>query len=67
MSLMNGTTVMRIVSATIPFVLMTLRSGQINLKREYRGHQFIMPLLAVLYCLPTMFAVNKIAGTAVEA
>lgn len=67
MSLMNGTTVMRIVFATIPFVLMTLRSGQINLKREYRGHQFIMPLLAVLYCLPTMFAVNKIAGTAVEA
>ena len=67
MSLTNGAAFMRIVYATIPFVLMTLRSGQINLKREYRGHQFIMPLLAVLYCLPAMFTVNKIAGAAVKA
>ena len=47
--------------ATLPFVGMAFRSSKINLQREYRGHQFLLPFLAVAYCIPTMLFVNRIA------
>ena len=53
--------IIKIIVTTIPFVVMSLRSSQINLKREFRGHQFLLPFLAIVYCIPTMIFVNQIA------
>ena len=53
--------VLKLIAATTPFVIMSLRSGKINLERKYRGHQFIMPLLAVIYCIPVILFIDQIA------
>lgn len=53
--------VIKIILATIPFVVMSLYSSKINLKRELRGHQFLLPFFALFYCFPTMFLVDRIA------
>ena len=46
---------------------MTLRSGNINLEHKYRGHQFLMPLIAFVYCIPLMFTANRVAEGLVGA
>lgn len=61
MNLLNVAAFTRIILSTIPFVLMTLRSSHINLEHKYRGHQFLMPLIAAIYCIPLMFTANRIA------
>ena len=53
--------IMALIASVIPFVLITLRSSRINLPRAERGHQFLMPILAIIYCIPTMLTVNHIA------
>lgn len=53
--------VLKVIAAATPFVLMSLRSGKINLEPRYRGHQFIMPIVAFLYCIPIMLFVDQIA------
>ena len=66
---MNLNSLARIVwiaAAILPFVLMTLLSGRINLERKHRGHQFLLPLIAVIYCCVMMFAVNGIAISVVK-
>ena len=65
MNLLNVAAITRIVLSTIPFVLMTLRSSHINLDHKYRGHQFLMPVLALIYCIPAMLSANKIAESSV--
>lgn len=67
MDLLNFAGVAAVAAATTPFVLMSLRSGAINLEREYRGHQFLMPILALIYCIPVMIFVNRIAESLVNA
>ena len=49
------------VIAVLPFIALALRSKKINLGRKERGHQFIMPILAVIYSLVSMLAMSKIA------
>lgn len=56
----------KIIVATIPFVVMSLRSSKINLKREFRGHQFLLPFLAIIYCIPAMIFVDQIAITMIK-
>ncbi|MEG2699519.1 MAG: hypothetical protein RR951_11385, partial [Ruthenibacterium sp.] len=46
----------------LPFVLLCLRSKAINLPLKERGHQFLMPLIALVYCIPSIFFVDKIAA-----
>ena len=67
MNLLNMAAFIRIVLSTTPFVLMTLRSGNINLEHKYRGHQFLMPLIAFVYCIPLMFTANRVAEGLVGA
>ena len=51
--------IIKIIVATIPFVVMSLRSSKINLKREFRGHQFLLPFLAIIYCIPAIPRVSQ--------
>lgn len=58
---MNGMMpILACIAATVPFMYMTLRSRKINLEKRYRGHQFIMPLAAVILCLVGMISVTKL-------
>lgn len=50
-----------VVISTIPFVLMSLKSIKINLDKKERCYQFLMPLIAVIYCIIGMVLVDKIA------
>lgn len=61
MSVGNLLEISGIIVATVPFVIMSLCSSKINLQREIRGHQFVMPLIAIIYCIPMMLLVNQIA------
>lgn len=58
---MSVSTIVTIIISVIPFVALALRSRKINLNRKQRGHQFIMPFLALLYCIPMMLLINQIA------
>lgn len=60
MNLRSVATLARILAAITPFALMCLRSSRINLKRSERGHQFLLPVVAVVYCLFAMLTINQI-------
>ena len=61
MSFVGVLPMLKIVAASTPFILMTLRSSKINLPKAYRGHQFLLPIIAIVYCLIIIVSVNKIA------
>ncbi len=61
MILQTAAQVKMTVAAVTPFVVMTLLSSRVNLKRRYRGHQFLLPLVAVIYCIVMIFATNSVA------
>ena len=49
------------IAAIMPFMALAIKSSSINLDRAQRGHQFIMPVLALLYCIPAIVIINRIA------
>jgi len=46
--------------ATAPFIAILLLSGKVNLSRPKRSRQFILPLVALLYCVVAVIYTNKI-------
>ena len=46
--------------ATAPFIAILLLSGKINLSKPKRSRQFILPLVALLYCVVAIIYTNKI-------
>lgn len=47
----------------LPFILFALLNMKANLKRKYRSRQFLMPLLAFLYCVVLFVFLSKINGS----
>lgn len=56
----NFKVIVSVAAATLPFIFLCMRSKKINLERKYRSHQFILPIIAVLYCAISMIAITKI-------
>lgn len=46
--------------AAMPFVLSAVLIKQVNLKKEERYRQFLMPFIALAYCIVSMYCMNKI-------
>lgn len=67
MNIWTTASIIRVIIATIPFVIMSLASSKINLKRSYRGHQFILPIVAIVYCIPVMLMVDHICLAVMKA
>ena len=44
-------TVLLNLAAIVPFVLLCLLVKRADLKKPYRGGQFLMPVIAALYCI----------------
>lgn len=60
---MSVSNIITITISVIPFVLLAVRSKKINLNRRQRGHQFILPFLALIYCIPMMFLISQVTMT----
>jgi len=52
----------RILLALSPFIAILLLSGKVNLSKPKRSRQFILPLVAVVYCIIAVLLTNKING-----
>jgi hypothetical protein len=52
----------RIAFAIAPFVVLLLLSGKVNLTPQNRSRQFILPLVAVIYCVIAVLLTNRING-----
>jgi hypothetical protein len=48
------------VYATFPFIAILLLSGKINLSKQKRSRQFILPFAALIYCVVAVLYANKI-------
>jgi len=53
---------LNILYATLPFIAILLLSGKINLSKPKRSRQFILPLVALIYCVVAVLLANKING-----
>lgn len=51
---------------TVPFVLLCLHSGKINLKRSQRVAQYPMVFLSVVYCVPAVLMIDRILNGLME-
>ena len=47
-------------AAIMPFILILLLSGRVNLTKSKRSRQFIMPLIALIYCIVALVYAEKI-------
>lgn len=54
--------VVRTIASTIPFIALAMQSRSINFERKERRYQFIMPVLAVIYCIPAILTIDRIAS-----
>lgn len=48
--------------AALPFLFLALRSGRINLDHKERGHQFILPFIALLYSIVMIIFLNQVTN-----
>ncbi|MDR0312281.1 MAG: hypothetical protein LBI14_01650 [Treponema sp.] len=51
---------LRIALATLPFVTLLLLSFKINLTKPKRSRQFILPFVAVIYCVIAVLLANRV-------
>lgn len=58
--------VLAVLAVASGFVALSLLSRFINLDREYRGHQFLMPVIAILYSFFAMRYVNNIVSDLIQ-
>lgn len=52
----------KLLIAFIPFILFALVNAKANLKQEKRSRQFLMPVLALIYCIVFLVLANKLQG-----
>jgi hypothetical protein len=57
----------KILLAIVPFIIILLLSGKVNLSKPKRSRQFIMPLVAALYCIIAVIYTVKINEWIVSA
>ncbi len=50
----------KILTATLPFVLLCLQSEKVNLPKSDRSRQFAMPIVAILYSIACMLLLDNI-------
>jgi len=53
---------LRILLALSPFIAILLLSGKANLSKPKRSRQFILPFVALVYCIIAVLLTNKING-----
>jgi hypothetical protein len=51
---------LRIALAIAPFIALLLLSGKVNLTPQNRSRQFILPLVAVIYCVIAVIFINRV-------
>lgn len=49
-----------ILLSSVPFILLCLLNAKMNLKKQVRSRQFLMPLIAVIYCIFALVFMNDI-------
>jgi hypothetical protein len=52
--------ILRYAAMFLPFIVLALLDAKANLKRENRYRQFLMPVIAVVYCIVTMVLLNQV-------
>ncbi len=52
--------IIKMVSATLPFLFLCFMSKKVNLPSSKRSKQFFMPIVAVVYVIVGMFAINAL-------
>ena len=52
--------IIKTLSAIVPFLLLGLLSSKVNLKREIRDRQFLMPVFTVVFVILTMIFLKNI-------
>ena len=60
---LNTRQIIAVMLAALPFLFIALRSGKINLKRNERSHQFILPIFSVVYSAYMMTQLTKLVET----
>jgi hypothetical protein len=50
----------QILLGIVPFITLLLLSNKVNLKKQNRYRQFILPLVALIYCVAAVLLVEKI-------
>ena len=53
---------LNIALAIAPFIALLLLSGKVNLSKHKRSRQFIMPVIALIYCIIAVLLTDKING-----
>lgn len=56
----------KILLCTASFILLCIASLKINLNQAERARQFLMPIIALIYCLGALILLNGFYGVAVE-
>lgn len=52
---------LKVLGMFLPFLLFIWLSGKANLKKPLRSRQFLMPILALFYCIVLVVLLNKIS------
>ena len=52
--------IIKIVLCTASFLLLCIAALKLNLKREDRAKQFLMPILALIYCVLAVVFMNDL-------
>lgn len=65
-SITNILELIRVLVACLPFLLFVYLNGKKNLEKSVRSRQFLMPLLAIAYCIIIMIFMDKLANLAVS-
>ncbi|MCH5354106.1 MAG: hypothetical protein J1E06_11675 [Acutalibacter sp.] len=53
---------LKLLAAFLPFLSLVALSAKANLKRPLRSRQFVMPVLALIYCVVLMFFLDQVAS-----
>ncbi len=57
---------MALTASLLPFLLFAFLNGHANVKKEYRNRQYLMPVVALLYCAVHLLFLDRLTGLYAE-